>query len=417
MAASTTAAPTSALAELTPAQIQQQASSQVAQQYAPVYTGLDQQQAQLNALGAKRAADDAYYRDWISAQNAKLQSASQTFETGIATQQAQTAANLRTDFAGSNAQSLAGMQNRAGTVSNMGQDTSVSSLQSGEQNRGQALYDTARQSTSDMLTNQDTRLTSSMANGMAVAAANQAKNTAATWTAITNLANTRSADQVKQAAATTALATTLGARNVSVANANRNFDVAAAKLGVSQQNATSLTASRKAAASAGAINAAANSSRAATAAQVANQNNAYHNATLALDWYRAQHPKAPAPASRAQMMVSNTQYAFDTAFASLAGSLLPKDATGKQPPMTAAYARGQQAQLANQLMASLHVNSTVANAVVQRYIDLGGNTSAAPLAGLSPGAPQASPLNGVVTAGPQYQPGSRMGLFLTHWKG
>ena len=226
---------------MTPSQIQKQAISTVAAEYAPVYSSIQQQQQQAIGLADKRNADNEAYQSWLGAQTGALESARTSQNTALGNVLNSISQAQNNLYGGNVSQTLTDQANaRMGNVSNNAASNLIgtaptaggtSYIGSMEQS-ARGLVDSATQlgANNGLVTND--LLAATGANDQAVLNNNTKVNGADLQTTLNKLADTLSTDQQKETGAVATEYSNLYDKQVSLAENNRNFAMTEALDGV-----------------------------------------------------------------------------------------------------------------------------------------------------------------------------------------
>lgn len=222
------------LMERTGASIRKEALRTVGTAYKPVMAALNQRESANKFLDAKRAEDDASYRQWLLGQTGLLDAQSRAADATLASQQQSIAQDLTTAQAAARADSLKRVAAAAGNVSDPQQSTALDT--GAADTRSAELVANAREHTAALDKIGSDARTMSRAAVLATAAVAAATHQADSYQTEAQIAADRSTATQARAKDTMGMIQDLNTANVTNAQNNREADLAGAELGVKQQS-------------------------------------------------------------------------------------------------------------------------------------------------------------------------------------
>lgn len=384
------------LMQRTPSSIRHEAQRTISTAYRPVFQTLSDQERKVKAIDAKRASDNQYYLDWLSAQTAKLNAGAQAGESAIQNRQDAIQNEIAQAYGALPGQLQAQSAARAGNVSDPTENTQVGAQVAGGMSRDLGLINAERTATTDQIANTQAARQQLTGDNAAFIASLDAKRQADTNDQLTGISDKRLQAAQQKAADATQEVARIKSQQIDVANANRDYQAVLEKLGISKAQ-TKLDKAKlgetvrhnKAAerirnkqlgidiinANTQAKNADINQQNADTAKQRADEQ-ARHNAeNEKLSWWKARHPPKRKPTDK-EVMRGTNQTSFDTAYAGIGGLQVP---TGKTDDKGKAITRGIKTDdlrknpkpFITAIMRIYGVNYKVAKAAALRYITTG----------------------------------------------
>lgn len=383
--------PTS-LMQRTPSSIRQEAQRTISTAYRPVFQTLSDQERKVKAIDAKRASDNQYYLDWLSAQTAKLNAGAQAGESAIQNRQDAIQNEIAKAYGALPGQLQAQSAARAGNVSDPTQNTRVAAQVAGGMSRDLGLINAERTATTDQIANTQAARQQLSGDNAAFIASLDAKRQADTNDQLTDIGDKRLQAAQQKAADAAQEVARIKSQQIDVANANRDYQAVLEKLGISRagveldkaklgetvrHNKAAERARNKQLvidlinANTGSRNADTNQQNADTAATRAEEQERHNAENERLGWWKARHPKKSAPSDKAVMRGTN-QTSFDAAYAGIGGLQVPTgktDVEGKPITRTikAADLRKNPKPFITAIMRIYGVNYKVAKAAVERY--------------------------------------------------
>ena len=244
---------TNPLVPLTNSQIQAQATKTVGAAYKPVYTELNMEGSQEQAIMDKQSSDNQAYQEWLNAKTTSVQTAQAQVDAStnalesqlLGAQTAEMGAQVPALTAAANAQPGNVTNNAPAFAPGSPLGNSLQANQFGMQETEAAGAQHAFGA--EQLANAN--LGQGAENAANFLQAGQQKEDAAFTTAMQKIATTRAGDVAKEASDIEKEVARLQGVSISVAENNRNYQTAAEKLGISVANTNSEIASRQAATS------------------------------------------------------------------------------------------------------------------------------------------------------------------------
>lgn len=236
---------------LSPKQVVQQANALVTQAYQPATSELNLEESQQNGILAKQVADNQYYQNWLDAKSAALQANEAQVNSATNALESQLTSDQAGGFGAQSANLTAAANDRAGNVSNNaasfapGGSALGAELGSTRQGLENELGAAAKQSLAVENTSSNA-LGAAIANTGAVVASGQAKEQGAFNTQMMKIAQSRAALGAKEGADLTSEIAKLQGVQISLAENDRNYATATAKLGITAANTSSEIANRAA---------------------------------------------------------------------------------------------------------------------------------------------------------------------------
>lgn len=301
------------LAPLSPGAIKKQATTTIAAAYRPASQELNQQATQAKAISDKRTADNKYYLAWLNTQEQAMQTHADAANQQLIDQEN----TLRTQQQGlysTQAGSLIAAANaRSGNVSNNDQSNAFNQSLTQNQITNEGLLNSSQQSSTETMAHDNDLTNAVRLNSSSFVQAGEQKQLSDLQTALTGIAQARSKLVTSEASDITKEIARLNGIEIQKAQSNRDFGVAAQKLGISQAETQSLIDNRAASTKIAEINA---QTRLSTAQQNAmNQdrnfdlNKQKFGAAAAKDLYERNHglgPYRPAKTTGAKPPLTQT---------------------------------------------------------------------------------------------------------------
>lgn len=234
-----------ALKERTAASLKAEAQKNIADAYAPATKALSTREAAIGYLDEKRKADDASYRTWLTGETEKLNAQAAAADATLSTQQTNIAQETAAAIKAARADSLARVSQAAGNVSDPRQSAALDTTAADEVATKHVAA--AREQTAALNKIGADSRSLSTTSLLAQQGAREATRAGDTLKARSELESDRTKMLSEQAAATVAKIDDLVKNNQSIAQANRESDLAGASLGLKQQDAAQavLDANRK----------------------------------------------------------------------------------------------------------------------------------------------------------------------------
>ncbi len=291
--ASGTASAPNWLAPQSAQQLASQATKTISSAYAPQYQNLAQQTKTAQGLSDKRSADNKYYLSWLDTQMSAIQAHADASNQALISAEQGLSNQQQGLYATQSADQVAAANARAGNVSNNAQSTPLTTGIQQSEAAGTGLLGSAEK---NVLANAGTNtnaLAATRANNYGFIGAAESKQLADLNTTLTSIGNARSTLATKQTADTAKEIARLQGVEIAKAQSNRNFDVAAQKLGVTVANTNSEIQTRAATTATGQKNAATAAQRAQDSQMNADRNYqlnvAKFNSATAKDIYQRDH--------------------------------------------------------------------------------------------------------------------------------
>lgn len=362
------------LKERTRESLSKQATSTINAAYAPAQLELTQQETKIKSLADKRKRDNEYYASWLATKNADIQSASAAstahLQAGIQELHAKTAAAY-----GQQPATLQAEASRVpGTVSDMGESKALTLDIDAQKLHALSLLGNQGQANMTTAALGDKAIQATSANSFAFLAAQAAKQSAASFDELSKVGDAKQKLVLDKASASSKEVARLLDQEIEKSAQNRNFAVAADKLGVdvaqlnqkAQNDAATLTARAT-------QNAATNSLAAARLEETRRANAAREEAAAIrlgisqqntdISYYNSRHP-GKGKGGKGKTPV-NPQERFDYAYAQLRGGQNP--AAG-DAPFTVEYVKKNRAVIQARLQTSAKISPEMARRVVAAFI-------------------------------------------------
>lgn len=231
------------LSPQTPEALRKQAADTIGISYKPIYTDLNSQQGQAQALDAKRASDYKYYQNWLAQQGAALSehnaTANQTLTNALgAISQVQNA------YVQGNPQDQAAVA-QYGTGPSAADAQTNAGLLANSVAGGKATAATSQATGVTKAATDTNELHATVANDFGFADANRQKQVADLNTVLSGIAANRTKAQAAQAGDTAKEIARLEGVEISKAQSQENFQAAESKLGITKANVASEIAARQ----------------------------------------------------------------------------------------------------------------------------------------------------------------------------
>lgn len=241
-----------ALAPKTQAQLQAQANKEVNAAYAPAEAELGSRESQVNAVSAKRERDDAYYRDWLSQQTAAISSDITRSNQMITDKLTGADEAARAGYANAAAAASANVNKDAGVTQDVSKGNAIGAIPVAAATADiKRTGETTRELTGTALSSG--MVAATHANTLASYAANEAKRTADTWKALSDIAGEKTKLKLSKAADSAKEVAHLLDQEISKAQSNRDYGALLDKLDLQNKDlkvkarGQTLTAKQKAA--------------------------------------------------------------------------------------------------------------------------------------------------------------------------
>lgn len=348
------------LKERTHQSIVKQARSTVATAYKPAEQQLTQREARVNALDSKRARDEDYYKDWLTAKHAELAThaaaADQTMMDAGRQIQEQTAENYAR--ANVNAQQSVAA---AGSVSNPADSNALNVELPGAAKHDIDSIAAQRQLTQDIVGSHQKTEQVVDASNIAYQASISAKRQAQTWQALGAIGEDRGKLGLQRGADTAKELSGLLADEVSKAQARGDNELVKQRLSI--QDATLQQRAKEAAQQLGLDykSLAAKTSHNQVMESIGKTANQLAQGRLDVAWYKAKHPNTASKKGK------HPQRDFDYGFALLASSTTV-DKHGNEHPLSFAEVRNHRAKYIGALIAKGKISRSMAARVYEAYL-------------------------------------------------
>lgn len=240
------------LAILTPQQIKAQATQTVKAAYQPVYTGLNQQSAQEQAILAKQEADNQYYMQWLNSKSTALQVQQNVVDQSTQQLETQLTGNASAALGAQPGALTAAATANAGNVSAEGSafhaGTPLGNALTANEGAQQGIENAAATRSLDQERIAEGQLGASSMNAANALQAGRTAENANFNTAMKAIANAKTTDLAKETGDIEKEIARLQGVNINVASSNRSYAAAAEKLGITLANTKSEIGARAAAA-------------------------------------------------------------------------------------------------------------------------------------------------------------------------
>lgn len=223
------------LKERTPSSLTKQAYNTVAKAYAPGEQQLDQRSQDIKAISDKRALDNQFYLNWLSARHAQLATHAQAAEQQLIAAAGGIQNQTMQDYGAVQQRLKDTAAQQPGNVSNPEQATAFNLTP--EAKRAVDLAGVQANQTLDRVSLNDKAIADGEANNFAFMAAQEAKRVADTWQQLHDVADDRMKLELARGQDAAKEISRLLDNEITKANANRDYAAAASRLGIQQQNA------------------------------------------------------------------------------------------------------------------------------------------------------------------------------------
>ncbi len=222
------------LKERLPASIQAEAQRNVNSIYAPVFSSLDSQERQINALAEKRKNDNAAYQEWLNNQYTKIEEQSKAADNALVARQQQVQQASRAGWDTAEAQAYANAASTAGNVSDPNSSTALAQIRPGAQ-MSDDLIASARRQSSDIIAANDQLAADARGSALAMAALMEAQRSSDQWKSLGEVRDERSKASKEKGAAFVQEKGRLQGIDRENAMSNREYSAAAQKLGIESE--------------------------------------------------------------------------------------------------------------------------------------------------------------------------------------
>lgn len=356
------------LKQRTSESLRKQATSTIAAAYKPAEVELSQQERTIKSIQAKRQADNEYYKNWLAAKNAELQTQQQAATSQLVSGIDALHQNTANAYANQQGQLRDSLGQQPGSVSDYSQSNALNVDLSNEQQRGLAQIAAQGEHAMTSAAIEDKSLAATQANTYAFLAAQAAKQSADSQTQLSKVADAKTKLLLDKAAAANDEVSKLLANEATKAQSVQNTAVAADKLGV---DLSKLALQRKQ------TNANITHTQAADAlaGRTADERHRHNLATEAaanvangIQDYKAHHPsKGKGKGTAAHP--TDPQKLFDLAYAGVVGGRNKADGNR---PYTVGYVQAHPDIFAARLQSAFKISPEMAKRVVIAFIKHGG---------------------------------------------
>lgn len=220
-----------ALKERTTASLRAEAQKTVTAAYAPADKALTTRQAAIGILDDKRKTDDAAYRQWLSGEVGKLDAQAKAADASLASQQQSIQDGLATSIAASHADSM----KRAAAVSSVSDPAQSTALDTSaaDTHSAQRAAAATQQTATLAKVGGDARVLAN-ASLLSQQSARESQRIGETLKALADVSSSRDKLNSDKAGALTSQLDTLTQRNTTIAQGNRDAQLAGASLGLKQ---------------------------------------------------------------------------------------------------------------------------------------------------------------------------------------
>lgn len=345
----------------TKSSLTKQAYDTVAKSYAPAEQQLTQQEGRIKAISDKRALDNQYYLNWLTSRQATMATHAQAAESALLDAARGTAAQTPQDYAAVQQRLQQGAAQTPGNVSNPAQATAFDLTP--EAKRAIDRASSAVGQTADHIALAGSMRDAATANDFAFMASQEAKRTADTWAALHDVADSRTKLELQRGQDAAKEIARLLDQEISKANANRDYAAAAARLGISQQNADVALGQLNL----GKQRLGHTIANDAAKLDIQRAKLAVDQDRAALGWYKAKHPTHK---NGQGAKSANPQDRFEYGYAVLGSSTrdVTKGGKTKSVHIDAGYVSKHQNEIISQVQAATKLSRKMATLIVRAYI-------------------------------------------------
>lgn len=219
------------LKERSPQGLREEARRLVETSYKPAEKELSQQEARIKAIDEKRARDNQFYLQWLSAQSAKMRSEAAAADQLIADRSRAVQDELRKNMSQLQNDIVAAANSRVGNVSKATANTPALDLSANMAANNAEIANARQGQNLEAGISQQSQQLGAAAN-FAFMAAQEARRQADTWNALKDVADKRDKLTLQKAADIAKEVARLLDREIDKANANREFGAVQARLGL-----------------------------------------------------------------------------------------------------------------------------------------------------------------------------------------